>query len=298
MHIHKKRVSIVIPTFNRAHYLTKTIDSCLNQTYPCEILVCDHGSKDQTKHIMEKYIDKVIYIRREKDFGPHYCWLDGVLHASNDYIHLQYDDDWLQPTFIEECMNLFEPEVGFVYTEAMLFDDKNNEMICNPLKKTKETRLISVKFAEPFVANNLISPGAAVFRKNDLIDSIYQGRLPNQVHTYHGVGPDRFISLLCLLRYKKIGYVAKPLAVFRVHDNSITIDAYQNKEKAKLLKKAYSEVVDYYYLLKWQKVVQNLKYLRLSFWVQVFSYMGKALIKINKCGRFGNKNVKKDTIGT
>ena len=47
-----KKVTIVIPTFNRADYVTKTIESALNQTVPCDIIVCDHGSSDNTPEVV------------------------------------------------------------------------------------------------------------------------------------------------------------------------------------------------------------------------------------------------------
>ena len=53
-----KNVSIIIPTFNRADFLVECIDSCLAQTQPCEIIVCDHGSTDTTPEVVKKYGDK------------------------------------------------------------------------------------------------------------------------------------------------------------------------------------------------------------------------------------------------
>ena len=41
-------VSILIPTYNRAHLIERAINSSLNQTFRCEIIVCDHGSNDDT----------------------------------------------------------------------------------------------------------------------------------------------------------------------------------------------------------------------------------------------------------
>ena len=84
-----KTISIVIPTFNRADMLPKAIDCALNQTVPCEVIVSDHGSIDHTAQVAAEYGDKITYIRREKDFGPHFCWLEGVLHATGEFVHLQ-----------------------------------------------------------------------------------------------------------------------------------------------------------------------------------------------------------------
>ena len=57
-------VSIVIPTFNRAGMLPVAIDSALNQTKACEVIVVDHGSTDNTPKVAEAYGDRILYIRR------------------------------------------------------------------------------------------------------------------------------------------------------------------------------------------------------------------------------------------
>ena len=221
-----KTVSIVIPTFNRAEMLPKAIDSALAQTYPCDVIVADHGSTDTTPAVAESYGSKITYVRREKDFGPHFCWLEGVLHAPGDYIHLQYDDDWIAPSFIEKCVSLMQDDVGFAFSGAEVVDDKTGrQMMTQFLDWLPSTGVFENHQAEDKIVSSLISPGAALFRKQILLDALYQGRLPLQNSDYHGVGPDIFASLLSMLRYPKVGFVQEPLASFRAHDGSITIDA-------------------------------------------------------------------------
>ena len=72
------RVSIVIPTFNRARLLPRAIDSSLAQTEPSEVIVCDHGSSDDTPAVAAAYGARIRYVRREQDQGPIVCWRDGV----------------------------------------------------------------------------------------------------------------------------------------------------------------------------------------------------------------------------
>ena len=101
--------------------------------------------------------------------------------------------------------------------------------------------------------NALISPTAFIMRKKDMIDSLYNGTLPLAKYSYKGVGPDRFMILLCMLRYSSFGFVNKPLAHFRKHKNSITIDSFLDENKRILIKKAYNEVDKYYYTIKYGK---------------------------------------------
>jgi len=259
MNMNMVPVSIIIPTFNRANLVEKAIKSAINQTFSCEIIVCDHGSTDNTPKLMNKYRSKVKYIRRENDFGPHFCWLDGVLSSTGDYIHIQYDDDWIDNCFIEKTLEHMKQDIGMVFTDATVIDTQsgaNNEAFPfqqQGLKTGCHPKIILEKY---YRDGGLISPGACLFRKKDVIDALYQGRLPLQITTgYHGVGPDSFMTLITLLRYPMFGYIGEKLASFLAHDNSITTDSYKSDKKRKQLAAAYAEVFTFYKALNfWQNM--------------------------------------------
>jgi glycosyltransferase involved in cell wall biosynthesis len=134
----KNKVTIVIPTFNREKFVVKTIDSALKQTVKCDIIVCDHGSRDNTPNVMKKYAGKIKYIRREDDFGPHYGWLEGILHAKTELVHIHYDDDLMEPTFIEKTLKLMSDDVGMVCVQAKTFDYDKNQFTKQPTLQDKE----------------------------------------------------------------------------------------------------------------------------------------------------------------
>ncbi|OHE71210.1 MAG: hypothetical protein A2007_02835 [Verrucomicrobia bacterium GWC2_42_7] len=250
-----QKVTIVIPTFNRAHYVTKTIDSALAQTYPCSIIVCDHGSKDNTPEVMKTYGDKIKYIRRERDFGPHFCWLEGILHADTEYVHLHYDDDLMRPTFIEKTLPLMKDDVGVVFTEASVLDLKGTLFADKDIYKLKhrfKTGVYDNSLLEKMLLEGcMISPAACLYRKKDVVDAIYPGDLPvNFGGNYHGAGPDHFMTLQTLLRYKNFGVVVESLCILGSHDGSITMDACKDREKKIRLEKGYEAVRSYYRLLR------------------------------------------------
>jgi len=255
-----KKVSILVTTFNRADKVCKAIDSALAQTYKCEVVVVDHGSTDKTPEVIKKYGRKIKYIRKDEDFGPHFSWLDGILHCNGEFIHIQHDDDWINPTFIEECMNLFNKDVGCVFSNAELVNLKTNDLIvqCN-FKKKYKTGVYNNKLLEKkLMQYNVISPSCCIYRKSDLMDSIIQGKIPLKSNkVYHGVGSDVFMMLLSMLRYKNFGYVNKALAYFGIHDNSITVDAQKDKDRAKKINDAYNMVKVYYFGLK--HIQKNMK---------------------------------------
>lgn len=250
----EKNVSIVIPTFNRADFLSFTIDSCLNQTVPCEIIVCDHGSTDNTPLLMNNYQNKgVKYIRRDQDYGPHFCWLEGIISATYDLIHLQYDDDWIEPDFTEKCLKLFDSETGFVFTKTKIYLQNHgsySEMF-SPFGKTGYVN--KKKIADFAISGNVINPACGIFRKKVLLDNLFMGKVPLSKHFYHGVGPDTLFSLMSLIEYRKVGYVDEFLATFRVHDGSITINSFKTKNTKNLKAKAYKEAHKLYVVALFEK---------------------------------------------
>lgn len=251
-----KSVSTLIPTFNRELFLKKAIESSLEQTINHEIIVCNHGGSDGTDEMVKQFHGKIKYIKKEVDNGPHYCWLDGVMEAKGEFINLLFDDDWIEPNFIEECMKHFDnPKVGFVFTQAKLYDDQLQkfETTYNYDYLFKDGTYKVSKYELPLLTS-LISPTAFIIRKKDMIDSLYNEKLPFAKYSYKGVGPDRFMHLLCMLRYSSFGFVNKPLAYYRKHTNSITMDSHLDKNKSILIKKAYDEVDKYYYTIKYGKI--------------------------------------------
>jgi len=249
----KKTISTLIPTFNRKVFLKKTIESCLNQTINHEIIVCNHGGTDGTDEMISEFEGKIRYIKRNNDHGLHFCMLEGIMEAKGEYINLLYDDDWIEPKFIEECMKYFDdPDVGFVFSAANIYDDSRKKFISTDQNIfLPGSGTYNVSKYEFFFLRSLISPTSFIIRKQDLIDSLFQGKLPFSKYSYKGVGPDRLMLLICMLRYKKFGYVSENLSYYRSHAGSITIDSYTDEKKSYMIKKAYAEVIKYYYTIKY-----------------------------------------------
>lgn len=245
------KVSIVIPTFNRVGYLEQCIESCLSQTYPCEIIVCDHGSTDGTPALMEKYTDRgVRYIRRAHDSGVHFCWLDGIISATHDLVHLNFDDDWIKPTFIEECLPYFNDEVGFVLSDGVIYREQTDSFSNNVYKLHKESGIYDVANVLEYNSKYLTSPCAGIYRKKILLDNLFTGKIPFSKIEYKGVGPDILFTLMSTIEYQKYGYVSKPLVVFRAHAGSITVDSQTDIEKKMHIDAAYEDARLYYHITR------------------------------------------------
>lgn len=105
-------VSIIIPTYNRSHYLGETLDSVRKQTYHhWECIVVDDGSKDATEELMEFYCEqdrRITYYKRSEHFlkGANGCRNYGFELSKGKYIQYLDSDDLLSQTKIEEQVKL------------------------------------------------------------------------------------------------------------------------------------------------------------------------------------------------
>ncbi|MES2439820.1 MAG: glycosyltransferase family 2 protein [Verrucomicrobiota bacterium] len=88
-------VSVIIPTYNRADTVARTIQSVLDQTYqPMEVIVVDDGSTDQTLEVLEQF-DSRIQVIRQPNGGPSAARNNGVAHSKGAIIaFLDSDDTW------------------------------------------------------------------------------------------------------------------------------------------------------------------------------------------------------------
>ena len=91
-------ISVIIPTYNRAHLIKKSVESVLNQTYKnLELIIVDDGSTDNTKEIIEYINDeRIVYIKQAKNLGASAARNNGIDLAKGKYIAFQDSDDtWL-----------------------------------------------------------------------------------------------------------------------------------------------------------------------------------------------------------
>jgi glycosyltransferase involved in cell wall biosynthesis len=243
-------VTIVIPTFNRSAMLRRCVESALAQTTACEVIVVDHGSSDDTPAVAAAFGDRIRYLRRDVDHGVHFCWLDGIINARGKFVHLNFDDDFLRPTFVERCMDLMSDEVALCLTVAELRDEATGSKLRECFTGLGRTGVYPASRFMTLQIKGLVSPGAILMRRQDMLDALFVGRVPFARHEYRGVGPDWLMSAMATLRYPKIGFVAEPLAVFSAHAGSITVDAQRDKAKNQALKAAYQSARLYYVIAR------------------------------------------------
>ncbi len=135
------KISICIPTRNRAKFLTETLENVLQQaTDEIEVVIVDGASTDNTKEVAEQYRQKFrnfIYYRGEKNMGVNRDMARTIELAHGDYCWMLSDDDCLKPGALNQMLK--EIESG---CEIYLC----NVTVCNLfLKPLRNRRWLSAK---------------------------------------------------------------------------------------------------------------------------------------------------------
>lgn len=136
------KVSVIIPTYNRAWSIQRAIQSIQSQTFKdMEIIVIDDGSIDNTQEIVRAiHDDRISYIRFETNRGSGATRNEGLRVAKGKYIaFLDSDDEWL-PEKLEKQVNLMEVlplDYGISYSGSISCWDgsKRQDVVCRAHKR-------------------------------------------------------------------------------------------------------------------------------------------------------------------
>jgi len=125
-HLGVMTVSVIIPTFNRAHVLRRAIDSVIAQTFQdLELIVVDDGSIDGTDKIVQSYeYPRLQYERHRQNRGQNAALNSGLKISGGEFsAFLDSDDEW-HPEFLQRTMERFSlnERLGCVYTWANYCD--------------------------------------------------------------------------------------------------------------------------------------------------------------------------------
>ena len=116
------KVSVIIPTYNRAQWLPAAIESVLTQTFKdFELIVVDDASTDQTPTVLQPLREHITYIRHERNLGPGASRNTGIARSSGPFLaFLDSDDLWL-PEKLEAQICFFDanPEAVACQTDEI-----------------------------------------------------------------------------------------------------------------------------------------------------------------------------------
>jgi glycosyltransferase involved in cell wall biosynthesis len=156
------RVSVIIPAFNAARYIARTLDSLLAQTYPdIEIIVIDDGSTDDTAACVAEYGPRVRYAWQPNSGGCSKPRNHGIALATGELLVFIDSDDLMAPHRIaSEVEALMQhPEANLVFSNYRDFEDSRIEAISHFDTCARLSRLLkSQRHANDIV---VLTPGVS-----------------------------------------------------------------------------------------------------------------------------------------
>lgn len=208
-------VSVVLPTYNRAHFLGRAMQSLMDQTYQnWEAIVIDNHSSDNTNEIVEGFTDPRIKFLKIHNNGVISASRNmGITAARGELIAFLDSDDWWEADKLEKQVPLFNnKDVGLVYGNFWIVNDRKNKTHQVAHRRTLPEGTVLDKLLE----ENVVGMLTMVVRRCalDRLDQIFDTR-------YHII--DDFDMIVRLAAQWKFACVQAPVAYYRWHGNNQSI---------------------------------------------------------------------------
>ena len=208
------KISVIINTYNRAHYLHKSIKSVLDQTFKdFELIIWDDGSEDNTSNIVSNFNDERIVYIKNNHIGQYKSRNKAMQIAKGEYISFLDSDDYFLKNKLElQYKALSENNYGCSLSNYYLLDEKDQKKKIGYLLKQKSGDILN-DICKKYKHNCL---STLFFKKKIISDNNIKF-----IEKYTIISDKDFI--LSLAKFTKIIRLTNPLAVYRLHNNNISI---------------------------------------------------------------------------
>lgn len=220
-HFHKINISVIIPVFNAAKYVSKCIQSVLNQSLPeIEIIIINDGSTDGSKSIIQSFAERdnrIVFVDCQNE-GVSSARNKGIHIAKGEFIGFVDADDWIEPAMYET-----------MFTKAV---ETNSDLaICN-VNQVSATKADRVRLALDNrvlnITENIEEEIVNLMRfKYDYANwnKIYKAQIIKQNHLYFAEQMTVYEDLLFNLYYfqysQKAVMVNEAMYHYRIHPDSV-----------------------------------------------------------------------------
>ena len=108
--------TIVIPTYNRAHLIVKTIDSVLNQKFKdFELIIVDDGSIDNTELVVAPYLNSFVHYYKNKNAERAAARNFGILKSIGKYVTFCDSDDIIYPDYLSNAYETIRKNESIIW---------------------------------------------------------------------------------------------------------------------------------------------------------------------------------------
>ena len=216
----KMKITVLIPTYNYAHYIVEAIDKTLAQAtknFEIEVLVIDDGSTDNTHGVLQYLIEsnKICYAYQQNQ-GKAAATRKGIALATGKYIFNLDADDYFLPNKIQAFVNAFEtyPSVIHVGSAAKVIDATGKHLSTENIPTEWADKPVNgLALATFFLKNNTLWAGGTTYAaRADVLKTLV---IPDGVDMYL----DEYL-ILGILNHGDSFCFKGPLSIWRVHGNN------------------------------------------------------------------------------
>ncbi len=210
------RVTVFVPTYNRAQWLRQTIETVLSQTYAdFRLVVSDNASTDDTTQVVRSFSDeRICYRRHPQNVGLLENHNSCLRSVDTDYALILPDDDLLHPDHLKSTVAVLDsnPPVGFVHS-AFDVIGTSGQPLSNGVDWTYGLTADTMETGSEFIRQSMywscrVCPSTALMRADAIHPDLYvQEEFP---------AIDFGMWLRIALDWD-VAYLRRPLADFRVH---------------------------------------------------------------------------------
>lgn len=222
------RFSVIIPVYNGAAFIARSIDSVLAQNWPAhEIIVVDDGSSDVTAQVVSGYGERVRYLRQD-NAGVSAARNRGAKEASGDWLTFLDADDWYYSDRLRWHGEFItrDPQLDFLTGNYDYVADQGNflsrSMEVHPsgqimIKKANGDDAVVMEAHEfdSFVADHFGDTHTLTVPRETFL------RLGGYPEGFRVCEDVFFLTRLCAIS-RRVGIVLKPMAAYVIHADSAT----------------------------------------------------------------------------
>ncbi|MFC1922183.1 glycosyltransferase family 2 protein [Chloroflexota bacterium] len=230
-------MSVVLPTYNQAHYLPEALNGILDQTFKdFELIVVNDGSTDNTSQVLEKYQQKldIIVIQQENQGLPR-ALNSGFAQARGDYLTWTSSDNITLPNMFEVLYSALEcdPSVGVVYADWFFINDGGETL--SLYKSLDYDRYL-------LLYQNYVHC-CFLFRKECL--ERVGGYDPEFIYS------EDWEFWIRVSRYFRMKRIPQPLYKYRIHPKSMTTDVLEGTTQKNISYLEFKKRLSYVSPLEW-----------------------------------------------
>ena len=225
-------VSIVLPTYKRAHVLPHAINSVLNQSYKnLELIIVDDNSPDNTLEVVNSFNDsRIRYVRNDPNLKLPRALNRGFSLARGDYLTWTSDDNIFAPTAIEKMADVLESGTcDFVYADYYHFVDLDTN-------------------SQPIAPCHIQLPSHIQLERSNHIGAcfLYTRTLYEEIGDYD---PELFLVedydyFMRIAKQFKMTHIPEPLYYFRRDDETLFCSRYSEIKALDVLVRYKNELLD------------------------------------------------------